>query len=133
MLNRIYIAGKVTGNKHWKEDFLEAEKKLREQFPHSVIVNPLFISDDSKSWKENMVECIKMLVTCEAIYLIRGWNKSKGATLELSIARGLDLVVLRGYKNLEHSCEWCRHQGKSEHEEPCRSCINNATDRWEEV
>lgn len=133
MLNRIFIIGRITGNDHWKSDFLEAEKKLKEQYPHSVIVNPLFIVDNSKSWKENMAECIKMLVTCEAVYLIRGWHKSNGATHLVSVAIGLELIVLHGYKDLEHTCEWCRFHKKTEHEEPCQSCVNNATDRWEAV
>jgi hypothetical protein len=31
------------------------------------------------------------------------------------------------------SCETCKHQGKSEHEEPCKGCTHNATDNYEPI
>lgn len=93
-MSRIYIAGKITGNDNWKSDFLEAEKYLRERFPDAVIVNPLFIGSDQKSWKDNMVECIRMLITCDTIYLLRDWCMSKGARIEANIANGLGFEIM---------------------------------------
>lgn len=40
---------------------------------------------------------IKVLVDCDGIALLPGWEKSPGATLEHSIARGLGLRVMQGH------------------------------------
>ena len=40
-----------------------------------------------------MRKAIAQLVECDAIYMLSGWGKSRGALLELEIAKGLDMPV----------------------------------------
>jgi hypothetical protein len=40
-----------------------------------------------------MVEDIRQLMTCDAIYMLKGWEKSKGASLEHHIAKELGLEI----------------------------------------
>ena len=76
---KIYIAGKITGNPNYKEQFAAAEKKLKAE-GHQVI-NP--------TWKPlglSYKQCIDLglaeLSQCDAIYLLSNWRESKGAGLE---------------------------------------------------
>jgi hypothetical protein len=38
--------------------------------------------------------CIRLLTRCDAIYLMRGWRQSKGATVEQRLAVDLDLDIV---------------------------------------
>lgn len=59
-----------------------------------VVVNPAEINADQCSdWLTCMRNDIKQLVDCEAICLLPGWEKSRGATLERQIALGLGFQV----------------------------------------
>lgn len=52
-----------------------------------TVINPAEINPDhSMSWEACMRKDIAELVTCAAIYLLPGWQNSKGATLEHHIA-----------------------------------------------
>lgn len=45
------------------------------------------------SWEKCMAEDIKALCDCEAIFMLNGWERSKGAHLELHIAHRLNLEI----------------------------------------
>jgi hypothetical protein len=63
-------------------------------------VNPLEISPGNTSttsgderWKAFMKLDIRALIDCDAIYMLHGWQQSKGATLEHHIATELGLEI----------------------------------------
>lgn len=41
----------------------------------------------NKSWKDYMIDDLRLLFDCEAIYLIDNWQMSKGARIEYYIAK----------------------------------------------
>ena len=98
---RIYIAGPMTGLPDFNfPAFHAAAKHLRAQ-GHDV-VNPAEISPDPLlSWEEWMRRDIPQLLTCEAIYLLPGWENSKGAWLEYAIANALKIPMF--YKDSNQS------------------------------
>lgn len=58
------------------------------------VVNPAEVNPDpSMGWNACMRRDIPELVTCDAVVLLPGWERSKGATLEHHIARALDMRV----------------------------------------
>jgi len=91
---KVYIAGPMTGIPNLNfPAFHEAASRLRAEGHY--VVNPAEINvDPSAGWLECMRADIRELVTCEAIFLLPGWELSRGATLERHIAERLGFVIL---------------------------------------
>ena len=92
---KIYISGKITGY-----EISEAAKKFKESENYLLEkgfepVNPFNLSkwNPDKTWKDYMIDDIKGLFDCEAIFMQSDWGQSKGARVEYAIARELGLVV----------------------------------------
>ena len=96
----IYISGRITGNKSWKEDFQKAEDYLKGRTEEGII-NPLQLDKESQEiWGKNptyvqyMIHNIHELIFCNSIYMLRGWRRSKGARLEHHIAKVLGMKII---------------------------------------
>lgn len=87
---RVYIAGAMTGKFKYKEDFARGEKRIKE-LGH-IALNPSFLPEGLADYFEINKA---MIDQCDAIYVLRGYEKSVG-TKKLSIAR-----VKAGVKRLE--------------------------------
>ena len=105
---KIYIAGPMSGVQDWNfPAFFEAERQLLE-LGHEVI-NPahndgatydeaLASANAGKhSWNWYMRRDLTNLITCDAVCLLPDWKSSKGASLEVNVAKSLDmpLYILR--------------------------------------
>ncbi|WP_291523267.1 DUF4406 domain-containing protein [Branchiibius sp. NY16-3462-2] len=100
-MSRLYIAGPMTGLPQFNYPvFNEAARRLR-ALGHTVF-NPAEIdppsedqlhSGEVKPWAYYMRNGIRLLVEAEAVALLPGWESSKGATLERSIAVALQMDV----------------------------------------
>lgn len=92
---KIYISGAISGIPfHMVTDqFNKAEAELVEKGYEPV--NPLNNGiERSASWLDHMRADIKMLLDCDAIYMLVGWPDSKGAIIEKQLAQNLGLKVL---------------------------------------
>lgn len=88
---RVYISGRITGDKGYKEKFRKAYEKL---LFHYDVFNPASLDlGDAATWSDYMRYDINELTRCDAIYMLRDWRKSKGARLERFIARKIGLKV----------------------------------------
>ena len=91
---RVYISGSITKDPDYRAHFARTEEKLRRQ--RLYVFNPAkFDPDPNKTWIDYMRHDIRVLVNCEAIYLLKGWRKSKGARLDYRIAKALGLIIMR--------------------------------------
>ena len=102
----IYISGGITGVKNWQDIFMAAEQDLMlHLYARLFIFNPVKIAKDlERSFKVNigrmpsytdyMREDIKILTRCNAICMLPGWKRSKGARLEYRIAKILNMQIL---------------------------------------
>ena len=78
---KIYIAGKITGDKNYKNKFKRAEKLLR-SLGHSVM-NPAWIApSDDFIWTDYMQISGMMQARCNAVYFLKDWKDSEGAKIE---------------------------------------------------
>lgn len=91
---RVYIAGQMTGLPELNfPAFHAAAEKLRAFGFHAV--NPAEINPDhSADWSDCMRADIRELVTCDAIALLPGWERSRGASLEQRIAEELGFLTV---------------------------------------
>lgn len=101
MSKRWYIAGPMTGYDELNYPAFEwAVQQLRKIgcqvcSPHEL--NP----QEGRTWQECMVVDIKEMLDCDGILTLDGWEKSKGATLEVHIATQLEKPVMPLAKYLE--------------------------------
>lgn len=92
-----YISGPITNNPSYRKQFNEAAKHLESQ--RQIVLNPvklglmLELEQGAPSWTDYMKLDITALIQCDAIYMLKGWESSKGATLEHHIAKELGLKI----------------------------------------
>jgi len=92
---RIYIAGPMSGLPGNNYGAFNAEAaRLRALGYHveSPAENP---APTDESWLAYMRMAITQMVTCDAVALLNGWQDSRGACVERTLADGLGLPVLQ--------------------------------------
>lgn len=92
---RIYISGAIAHH-HLEERrrvFAAAARylSLKGYEPVNPFLNGLPQPGD---WREHMRRDIALLLDCDSIYMLRGWELSKGAKLELDVASSCGIKVL---------------------------------------
>ena len=86
-MRKIYISGAITGVDPdvCRSAFEIAEKDLKKQ--GFVPVNPLNNGlPDTATYDEHMTRDLEMLSECQGIYMLDGWERSKGCKIEFNFA-----------------------------------------------
>lgn len=89
--DRIYISGAVTTDPDFREKFSSAEKFVRAYGLEPL--NPVRGEKDGKSWEYYIRKDLRKLLRCDGIALLSDWKRSRGATLERSVAEALGMKV----------------------------------------
>ena len=89
-----YLAGPMTGFAKFNHPaFHAAEKHLRGLGCH--IVNPAKNGlPIGAPWETHMRRDIQMMMECDTIILLPGWEDSRGACIESDLARSLGMAVV---------------------------------------
>lgn len=102
---RIYVAGPVTGMPDLnRRAFDEAADRLGAA-GHTPLLPHWFVSPDA-SWSTAMRRCVETLVKCDGVALLPGWERSRGADVECSLAAAIGMPVMT-------LGEWCHSDKQS--------------------
>lgn len=80
--------------------FLAAEEQLKHL---GTIINPAKIKPKEETWEGYMRADIAELMKCDTVYLLPGWEKSRGAQIEVYLAKALGMEIHEYTKQEEQS------------------------------
>jgi nucleoside 2-deoxyribosyltransferase len=91
-MEKIYIAGPMTGYENFNRDsFNSAANCCLDN--GAVPLNPAILPD-GLTQGQYMDICFAMIRAADAIYLLKGYEESKGAMAELAYAEKLELEII---------------------------------------
>lgn len=92
---KVYISGPITGTGDYMERFAEAQKYLESK--GFTVINPALVNfnlPESTTWDQYMEVSLVLLSWCDAIYMLKGWEDSKGASLEYRTAKNSRIKII---------------------------------------
>lgn len=92
LLPTVYIAGPMTGYPEYNRPAFHAKEAELKELGYCVL-SPANLPD-GMTVPQYMNIDIAMLQQCNYIYMLEGWEDSKGANAELTIAKSLNIDVL---------------------------------------
>ena len=89
---KIFISGPMTGYANYnREEFFKAEKMFKDG--GNIVLNPAYLPDGLKETEYHWL-CRSMVDVVDAIYLLKGYEKSYGCQHELQHAKDMGLIIL---------------------------------------
>lgn len=86
--DKIYLAGKVTGDPCYKMKFEAGVKHLEDLgWKRENIVNPAQEIPEGTSWLMAMWKCLGLMRKCGWVALLPDWRESTGARIERLVAK----------------------------------------------
>ncbi|MBR4787874.1 MAG: DUF4406 domain-containing protein [Bacteroidales bacterium] len=94
--NKVYIAGKITGDAKYREKFAQAERYLTEwlEWKPEEVVNPVKECCQRWPWWRCMLRCLRLICGCKFVAMLPDWNESRGARIEHGWAQMIGKVIL---------------------------------------
>ena len=90
----IYISGRITDNPNCTDDFFNAEMWLTEQGHSTINPSNLAITFPNLCYEQYLALDYKLIEMADGIFMLHGWQKSKGACAELSYAKSLGKKII---------------------------------------
>lgn len=91
---KVYISGQITGLdiEEAKEMFSKRAELIASRGDEPINPFDIIEYDPDLTWNDYMAADIKALFDCDAITLLPNWGQSKGAMIEVEIAKCLGLA-----------------------------------------
>lgn len=89
----IYISGPMSNLPDFNRPRFNSEAALLRAQGFTVVNPAESALPEGSSWRGHMREDIRALVDCDRIHLLPGWERSRGAMLELKIAHALGMTI----------------------------------------
>lgn len=94
----VYISGKITGSNNYERQFANAEEFLTKK--GFKVINPVTVINavkDILTYEQILSIDIQLVAMSDCIFMLNGWQSSKGAETELQVAKNLRKKIL--YQN----------------------------------
>ena len=112
----IYVSGKITGTSDYADRFSAAEDKLIAE--GYEVLNPVrtgkwlerYLAPEKPTWVQYMKNALAAMMKADYIYMMSGWNQSKGARIEHKLARDLGMEIIYEIKKPVYNAEYRREQ-----------------------
>ena len=89
---RVYIAGPITNRLDtYKLDFASAKAYLESKGHLVMSPHVLPLGFD---WEDYLEISIEMMMACDAVYVLKGWEESKGTKLEIEMAEKYKMEII---------------------------------------
>ena len=90
----VFLSGRISGNNNYKAEFKMAELFLSDL--GYIVINPAELGDvvDGLTYEKIMQICYRLIDISDAIFMVSGWQKSKGANAELTYAKSINKKVM---------------------------------------
>lgn len=96
----IYVSGKITGTSDYADRFSAVEDRLIAE--GYEVLNPVrtgkwlerYLAPEKPTWVQYMKHAIAAMMQADYIYMMGGWNQSKGGWLEHFLARVLNYNII---------------------------------------
>ena len=90
----VYLSGNITDNEDYKKEFDTAELFLSQM--GYIVINPANLDEvaEGLTYEQYMKVCYQLVDIADIIFMVSGWQKSKGANAELSYAKSLGKKVM---------------------------------------
>lgn len=82
-MKQIYIAGKITNNPNYMQEFASAERTLTGA--GFLVMNPTILPEGF-GYEQYMKICFSMIDVCDTVVLLDNWEQSSGARRERNFA-----------------------------------------------
>lgn len=92
----IYLSGPISGreNRNLKTFLIEAQRLkmlgFNVRIPHLIFQGR---NTGAYTWEQYMKECIPAMLKCDMVATLPDWHESKGACIEVDLARKLNIPV----------------------------------------
>lgn len=98
---KVYISGPITGIDFGNRFAFMCARSALELCGYEAVDPSEVQLDDDASWADYMKADLKLLLDCDYIYMLEGWEDSKGARIERELAENLGIEEI----DLDEECE----------------------------
>ena len=92
---KLYIAGPITGIENYRENFDQAAVQLVDK--GYEVASPTWFDLQGQmlewTWNDYMKATIQMMLNCDAVAYLPGFEASKGSVMEIELAKRLGMDV----------------------------------------
>src|SRR3954462_814094 len=90
---KLYLSGPMKGYPELNFPAFERARKLLRDAGYEVVCPAELGNHDGWEWEDYLRRDLKVLLDCNAIATLSGWDKSEGASLEVYVAQKLKMTV----------------------------------------
>lgn len=88
---KVYISGPITGVDFGNRFAFSCASNALELCGYEAVDPSKVQLDDEATWADYMRADLKLLLDCDYIYMLEGWEDSKGARIERELAENLGI------------------------------------------